>query len=268
MSDQHQDVAFVGSVPEQYERLMVPLIFAEPAAHLAATVADLAPADVLETAAGTGVLTRLLEPIAGARLVATDLNGPMLRAAEALQPSNRVEWQVADALDLPYADATFDVVVCQFGVMFFPDRVRGFREARRVLRPGGAFVLSVWDRIGRNGVADVVTRSLTAAAPEAPLDFLARTPHGHHDTDLLTRELIEAGFADVEVEALDGTSRCTPEIGALAYCHGTPLRGEIESHPALDLGTATRIATEALAAAYGAEEFDAPTRWFELTAHV
>jgi SAM-dependent methyltransferase len=190
----------------------------------------------------------------------------MLRAAEQLLPSTRVTWQVADALDLPFADGSFDVVACQFGVMFFPDRVRAFREAARVLRPGGRYVVSVWDRIEANGVAHVVTEALRAAGPEASVDFLARTPHGHHDTGLLARELTESGFADVDVVALDGTSRCTAEHGAIAYCHGTPLRGEIEAHPAFDLPTATRLATEALVRRYGPGTFAAPTRWFELTA--
>ncbi|GAB4011184.1 class I SAM-dependent methyltransferase [Nocardioides ultimimeridianus] len=264
-ADERTDTAFTGSVPEQYERLMVPLIFDEPARHLAAAVAALAPADVLETAAGTGVVTRLLEPVVR-RLVATDLNEPMLRAAELLLPSPKVTWQVADAQELPFGDGEFDAVVCQFGAMFFPDRPRAFREAARVLRPGGSYLVSVWDRIGANGVADVVTSALTRAAPEGPLDFLARTPHGHHDTDLLTRELRLAGFDTAEVVALDGTSRCTAEIGAIAYCQGTPLSAEIAAHPALDVERATALATDALRERYGDGEFDAPTRWLQLTA--
>lgn len=261
--DEHHDTAFVGSVPEQYERLMVPLIFEEPARHLAAAVTALGPGDVLETAAGTGVLTRLVEP-GVRRLVATDLNEPMLRAAERLLPSPTVEWQVADAQELPFAEDEFDVVVCQFGAMFFPDRVRAFREAARVLRPGGSYLFSVWDRIETSGVAAVVTDALRAAGPEGPVDFLARTPHGHHDTGLLTRELERAGFASVEVTAIEGTSRCTAEIGAIAYCQGTPLSAEIAAHPTLDVARATQIATVALRERYGDGEFAAPTRWFQI----
>ncbi|HJQ06956.1 MAG TPA: class I SAM-dependent methyltransferase [Nocardioides sp.] len=264
-ADERPDTAFVGSVPDVYERLMVPLIFEEPARYLAAAVTALRPDDVLETAAGTGVVTRSLEP-GVRRLVATDLNEPMVRAAERLLPSPKVSWQVADAQDLPFADGEFDAVVCQFGVMFFPDRARAFREAARVLRPGGAYVFSVWDRIATSGVADVVTEALRAAGPEGPVDFLARTPHGHHDTGLLTHELEQAGFAAVEVEAIEGTSRCTAEIGATAYCQGTPLSAEIAAHPTLDVARATEIATAALRERYGDGEFDAPTRWFQLLA--
>ncbi|HWU20329.1 MAG TPA: methyltransferase domain-containing protein [Nocardioides sp.] len=266
--DEHHDTAFVGSVPEQYERLMVPLIFEEPARAMAHAVEVLRPEVALETAAGTGVVTRLLEPLVGVRLVATDLNEPMLATAQELDPSPRITWEVADALDLPFDDDSFDLVVCQFGVMFFPDRIQAFREAARVLQPGGHLMFTVWDRIEANGVAHVVTEALSEAGPEGPVDFLARTPHGHHDTELLNRELREAGFADVLTEPGDGTSRCTAEIGAIAYCHGTPLRAEIEAHPSLDLDGATRIATEALVRRYGGGEFDAPTRWFLLEAEL
>lgn len=259
------DTAFVGSVPEVYERLMVPLIFAEPAQHLVATIAARHPRDVLETAAGTGVVTRLLAGLDPApRLVATDLNGPMLEQAARLAPEAGVTWQVADALDLPFPDASYDVVTCQFGAMFFPDRVAGYREALRVLRPGGAFVLSIWDRIEDNAVADVVTAALRASPPA--LDFLARTPHGHGDAAVITSELAAGGFEQVTIEHLDGTSRCTPHLGALAYCQGTPLRGEIERHPLLTVESATALAEAALRQRYGDAAFDAPTRWLEITA--
>lgn len=259
------DAAFVGSIPEMYERLLVPLIFAEPAAHLAATIAVRRPAHVLETAAGTGVVTRLLARLEPPPLlVATDLNGPMLREAERLAPSAAVTWHVADALDLPFSGASYDVVACQFGAMFFPDRVEGYREALRVLRPGGAFVFSIWDRIEYNAVAEVVTAALRGSPP--PLDFLARTPYGHSDPATIAEELATAGFAQVTIEHLDGTSRCTPHTGAVAYCEGTPLRGEIERHPVLGLESATALAEAALAQRYGDGEFEAPTRWLEITA--
>ena len=254
------DAAFVGSVPETYERLMVPLIFAEPARHLVATIAARRPRDVLETAAGTGVVTRLLAELDPApRLVATDLNDPMLQEAARLAGPVSVTWRVADALDLPFEEGSFDIVACQFGAMFFPDRVAGYREALRVLRPGGAFVFNVWDRIETNGVADVVTSAVG-------LDFLARTPHGHFQVDVIASELAAAGFAGVSIEHLDGTSRCTPRIGATAYCQGTPLRGEIERHPDLTVESATALAEAALSQRYGDAAFDAPTRWLEITA--
>src|SRR5690349_4854553 len=146
------DTAFTGSVPELYERLLVPMIFAEPARALAAAVAGAAPSDVLETAAGTGALTRELERAGDMNIVATDLNAAMVQKAESLGFGARVRWQVADALDLPFPEDSFDAVACQFGVMFFPDKVHGYAEARRVLRPGGLFAFNVWDRIETNAI--------------------------------------------------------------------------------------------------------------------
>jgi ubiquinone/menaquinone biosynthesis C-methylase UbiE len=147
------DKLFAGSVPEIYDRLLVPLIFESYALDLAGRLAEAGPRDVLETAAGTGVLTRALAArLPGeARIVATDLNQPMLDRATARQPSDgRIAWRQADALALPFPDEGFDAVACQFGAMFFPDKVRGYEEARRVLKPGGRFLFNVWDRISEN----------------------------------------------------------------------------------------------------------------------
>ena len=259
------DAEFVGAIPELYESLLVPMIFQEPARSLASTIATLRPHDILETAAGTGVLTRALAEMPDVHITATDLNAAMIDAARSRLASDRVHWQVADAMSLPYDDAAFDVVACQFGAMFFPDKVAGYVEAGRVLRSGGSFVFNVWDRIETSVVADVVTEALCAAAPDESLDFLRRTPHGHHDVYALTDDLAAAGYADVRIEPMDGTSRQSAREGAVAYCQGTPLRGEIEKS-SLALDRATDIATEALEARFGSATFDAPTRWFEVTA--
>jgi ubiquinone/menaquinone biosynthesis C-methylase UbiE len=261
------DAEFVGSIPALYDSLLVPLIFEEPARALAVAIAALHPRDVLETAAGTGVLTRMLASSGDVAITATDLNPTMIDAAKSLSASERVRWQAADAMDLPFDDQSFDVVACQFGVMFFPDEVGGFAETARVLRPRGSFLFNVWDRIETNAVADVVTAALCAAAPGDSLDFLRRTPHGHFDVAAIEANLTTAGYGDIRTEAMDGTSRCTARDGAIAYCQGTPLRGEIE-RSRLDLDRATAIATEALEARFGSGTFDAPTRWFQISAQV
>ncbi|WP_067722668.1 class I SAM-dependent methyltransferase [Nocardia yamanashiensis] len=260
------DAAFTGSIAEIYETVLVPMIFAEPARALAAVVAAASGADLLETAAGTGALTRELARIGRFDIVATDLNEPMVQAADGRPGVERVRWQVADALELPFPDRSFDVVACQFGAMFFPDKVRGFHESLRVLRPDGMFAFNVWDRIETNPVAMVVTEALCAAAPAEPLHFMRRTPHGYFDADRIRGELTEAGFDRITAEYLEGVSRTTAELAALAFCQGTPLRGEIERHSTLDLDSATTIAHRELAARYGPGEFEAPTRWLQVTA--
>ncbi|WP_321786304.1 class I SAM-dependent methyltransferase [Paraburkholderia sp. J94] len=250
-----RDKVFAGSIPKFYDTLMVPLIFETYAAETAALVASFSPDAVLETAAGSGAVTRALAPKlhAGARYVVTDLNQPMLDYAASRQGADRrIEWRQADALALPFADASFDIVVCQFGAMFFPDRIAGYAEARRVLKSGGRFVLSVWDRIEDNAFADDVTRALATVFPHDPPRFLARTPHGYHDTGVIRAELTRAGFADIAIETHEAVSHApSAREAATAYCLGTPLRNEIEARDASLLEFAMDRATEAIVSRHG-----------------
>jgi ubiquinone/menaquinone biosynthesis C-methylase UbiE len=264
------DKLFAGSIPEVYDRLLVPLIFESYAADLAERVASAAPQHVLETAAGTGVLTRAMASKlpADARIIVTDLNQPMLDRARARQSDDaRIEWKQADALALPFEDQGFDVVVCQFGVMFFPDKVQGYREARRVLKPGGHFVFNVWDRISENDFADTVTTALAAVFPDDPPRFLARTPHGYHDAERIREELHATGFAKVSVESVGYRSKApSPRDPAIAYCQGTPLRNEIEARNAEGLEDATNRAAEALTRRFGSGAVDGRIRAVVITA--
>ena len=248
------DAVFSGSIAEMYDALMVPLIFQPYALDLAARL-PAATRDILEVAAGTGVVTRAMAArLSGdARIVATDLNQPMLDyASQRLADDRRVTWRQADALALPFADAGFDAVVCQFGAMFFPDRVRGYREARRVMRRTGRFLFNVWDRIGKNAFADAVTDSLIPFQPQDPPRFLARTPHGYHDADRIRAELAEAGFAEISIAIVEKISRAASARDvAVAYCHGTPLRNEIEAIGGLGLDRATQAATAELRRRFG-----------------
>ncbi|MBI2254556.1 MAG: methyltransferase domain-containing protein [Proteobacteria bacterium] len=249
------DKVFAGSVPENYNRYMVPLIFAPYAADLARRAASFTPRAVLETATGTGIVTRALAPklTPDASYVATDLNPPMLDYAASQQPpDNRIKWQQANALELPFADATFDLVCCQFGVMFFPDRVAAYREAKRVLKSGGHFIFNVWDRIEENVFAHEVTNALAEVFPNDPPRFLARTPHGYHDTALIRHELETAGFSHVTIETKAEQSRApSARLVAIAYCQGTPLRNEIEARDAGKLEAATDHAASAIATRHG-----------------
>ena len=249
------DKVFAGSIPKFYDTLMVPLIFEAYAANMAELVATSSPGTVLETAAGSGVVARALVPrlSVDACYVATDLNQAMLDYAAARQGGDRrIAWRQADALDLPFDDASFDVVCCQFGAMFFPNRVAGYAEARRVLKPGGRFVLSVWDRIEENTFADDVTNAVATVFPNDPPRFLARTPHGYHDIALIRQELTRGGFAEIEIETREEVSRApSARDVAIAYCQGTPLRNEIEARDASLLQRATDRATELIASRHG-----------------
>jgi ubiquinone/menaquinone biosynthesis C-methylase UbiE len=254
------DKTFAGSIPQLYEEFLVPLIFEPYAVDIAARVALRRPGRLLEVAAGTGVVTRqLARTLPGdISIVATDLNQPMLDHAASVGTSRAVEWRQADAMALPFSDATFDVVVCQFGVMFFPDKARAFAEARRVLRAGGAFFFNAWDRIDRNEFADVVTRSLEPLFPADPPRFLARTPHGYHDADAILDELRAAGFAQVAIETVERRGRASsPRQPAVGFCQGTPLRLEIEARGPGRLDEATEGAARAVAARFGDGPFDA-----------
>src|SRR5437879_8665851 len=222
------DKAFTGSIPENYDRHMVPLIFESYAQDMAQRAAALAPKAVLETAAGSGVVTRALAATlsADARYVATDLNQSMLDYAATRQNADsRISWRQADAQALPFEDGAFDLVCCQFGMMFLPDRPSGYREARRVLKPGGSFLFNVWDRIEENIFADDVTTALATFFPDDPPRFMARTPHGYHDITLIRSDLAKAGFLDVTIETREAVSRAvSPLHAATAYCQRTPLR--------------------------------------------
>ena len=262
------DKLFAGSIPEIYDQLLVPLIFEACARDLADRVASAKPTTILEVAAGTGALTRALASrLPKARIMATDLNQPMLDKAAQRQPPGRVEWKQADALALPFPDESFDAVVCQFGAMFFPDKVQGYREARRVLRSGGRYLFNVWDRISENEFADVVTEALVAVFPQDPPRFMARTPHGYHDVARIRHELEAAGFVDIAVDAVDGVSKASsPRIPAIAICQGTPLRNEIEARDAARLEEATERAAEAVARRFGNGAVEGRIRALVMTA--
>lgn len=255
MNDPGGDKVFNGSIPGLYETHLVPLIFEPYAVDLANRVASRCPARVLEIAAGTGVVTRHLASVLpeSVSIVATDLNRPMLDQARALGTKRPVEWLQADAMQLPFADGLFDVVVCQFGMMFPPDKSKAFSEARRVLRPGGTFIFNVWDRIEENEFADIVTTVLGSMFPDDPPRFLARTPHGYHDRVMIERDLAQSGFgATPETHTVAARSRAeSSRIPAVAYCQGTPLRNEIEARGASRLAEATDVATEAIARRFG-----------------
>jgi ubiquinone/menaquinone biosynthesis C-methylase UbiE len=263
------DTQFSGSIPELYNRYLVPLIFEHYAADLTRRLSELRSGTILETAAGTGAVTRELRKglPPEIEIIATDLNQAMLDRAAAVSPTDGIRWRQADAQALPFEDSCCDAAVCQFGVMFFPDRVKAFREAKRILKPKGRYLFNIWEGLDRNLFAKVVHEAVTACFPSDPPMFLARAPYGQHDRALYKRQLAEAGFAQVLVETVDGVSRAPSAADvAKGFCQGTPLRGEIEARGPNALDEAVESAARALAARLGEGPIEAPMQAFVVTA--
>jgi ubiquinone/menaquinone biosynthesis C-methylase UbiE len=269
MNDPRTDKIFGGSVPALYEAHLVPLIFEPYANDLARRVALRPASRVLEIAAGTGVVTRRLAAVlpASVSILATDLNQPMLDQAATVGTPRPVQWRQADAMALPFENGAFDVVVCQFGAMFFPTKSQAYAEARRVLRPGGAFMFNVWDRIEENEFAHTVTTALEAVFPADPPRFLARTPHGYNDLAAIERDLRDGGFRNApQIEQVAARSRAaSPRHPAVAYCQGTPLRNEIEARDKPRLAEATDVAEMAIGRRFGPGPVDGKIQAYVIT---
>ncbi len=261
------DSAFAGSVPENYQRYLVPLIFEEYARDIASRVRVATGGTVLETACGTGVVTRELAAAlaSGVKLIATDFNEPMIEIARSTMASgDGAEFRVADATDLPFDDDSFDAVVCQFGVMFFPDVCLGYREAARVLKAGGSFIFSVWDSLEKNPMSGVVYDTLRAAAPKSPPEFL-RTPFGYHDLSLIKNQLQASGFGEIEFAVLPQISRAgSARDAALAFAAGSPAGPEAVEKGLADGGLA--VIERAIEQAFGPGAIEAPMQAIAITA--
>ncbi len=263
------DTAFAGSIPSLYDRYLGPLIFEPYAEDLAARLRGISHGRILETAAGTGIVTRAMVKALppDVEIVASDLNKGMLDVASRHLQAPNVRWQQLDAQALPFEDAAFDAVVCQFGAMFFPDKVKAFREAMRVLKPGGCYLFSVWDRLEANPVSQIVQEAVAKLFPENPPLFYERVPFGCFDTDRIIGELQQAGFEQVAFEPVEKVTHApTEQELAIGLCQGTPLRAEIEARVPDSLQEATDAAAEAIAARFGSSSVENRMRAFVFTA--
>jgi ubiquinone/menaquinone biosynthesis C-methylase UbiE len=224
MSD--QNAAFAGSIPAAYDRYLGPILFQPYAEDMAARLKVDGHGSVLELACGTGILTRVLRDRlpATTRLVATDLNEPMFRtAAQKFQQGEAVEWQQTDASSLPFDKELFDAVVCQFGLMFVPDKALCAREVHRVLKPGGVFLFNVWDSMEHNDLCRIAHETISSFFDKDPPAFY-QVPFGYHDHVEIKHVLEAAGFRDVRLDVVakrGGASR--PEDAAQGLVHGNPV---------------------------------------------
>ncbi|MFN3726179.1 MAG: class I SAM-dependent methyltransferase [Allosphingosinicella sp.] len=258
------DSAFAGSIPAIYNRCLGPMLFEPYARDLARRVTAIRPGNLLETAAGTGIVTAALaDALPETDIVATDLNQAMLDVAAKRISSPRVSFQAADAQSLPFPDASFDAVLCQFGVMFFPDRIGAYREARRVLRRGGTFIFNAWNSLESNPASKAMAEAMREVFPDDPPSFIQRTPFGYHDTGQIEDDLRAAGFADISFETVVLPSRApSAREAATGMCQGSPLRAEIEARDPTRLDAAVDAATRAL------ERLSGPVLDVEMSAHV
>lgn len=232
---------------------MGPLLFEPYAKHVANRLADLAPTRILETAAGTGIVTRaVVEAVPAATIVATDINPAVVEFAALHVESKRVTVQRADAQELPFEDESFDLVLCLFGIMFFPDKVRANAEARRVLRPGGRYVLVTFDRLDLNPVPKAAGEAVATLFPEDPR-YMERGPFSYTDLGQIEKDLRAAGFEALEIETVELSSHVSARDAAHGIVLGSPFRAEIERLDASALERATAAVEQALSAWDGAE---------------
>jgi ubiquinone/menaquinone biosynthesis C-methylase UbiE len=242
------DSVFAGSIPGLYDRYLGPLLFEPYAEEVARRAAAMKPKRILEIAAGTGIVTEALHrALPDAEIVATDLNAAMLDIASQRLRSDKVNFETADALHLPFESDSFDLVVSQFGVMFYPDRVKGNSEARRVLRDGGHYVAAIWDRLDRNPVSRIAHDAVADLYLHDPPSFLARTPHGYADVATIERDMRLAGFETVDTETVQLPSRpVSASDAATGLVAGSPLRSEVEARDSEGLDPAIIAAAHAL----------------------
>ena len=231
------DASFVGSIPEHYDRSLGPVVFIDFAADIARRVAACGPARVLETAAGTGIVTRQLRDLlpAGTRLTATDLNPPMLDVARGrFRADESVDFRPADATTLPFPDDSFDAVVCQFGVMFFPEKDKSYREIHRVLTPGGRYLFNVWDGHRYNQFGRIAHEVAGGFFPADPPQFY-KVPFSYHQIDAIKESLIGAGFVDINIAILR-LEKEIPDAALFArgLIYGNPIIDQIRTRGGVD----------------------------------
>ena len=228
---------FIGSMPQHYDHGLVPIIFADYAADIAKRVAAARPSAVLETAAGTGIVTRLLRDLlpATTQLTVTDLNAPMLEIArQKFEAGEQVVFQAADATALPFGDRCFDAVVCQFGVMFFPDKDKGYREVHRVLVPGGRYIFNVWDSHRYNLFGRITHQTISSFFAADPPQFFS-VPFSYYQIDPIKESLLAAGFVDFAVEVLS-REKVVPEVLSFVrgLIYGNPLIDQVRARGGVD----------------------------------
>lgn len=244
---------YAGSIPSNYDRYLRPFFFENFASDLAARLRRAPHMRILELACGTGVVTGYLSRSLDkeSTIVATDVSQPMIDCARTRLNESCVTWQAADALELPFADDSFDAAVCQFGWMFFPDKGRAAHEAHRVLKRGGQLLFNVWESLERNEPPWIVQSTLERVLGDKAPTFL-RIPYGHGDTQQIANTLAAAGFVDIDVTPVE--LECESEsaqTAARGIIEGTPTANELALQGPDALPRVLREAEKALIDRFG-----------------
>ncbi len=252
---------FVGEIPENYDRSLGPVIFEDYADDLAQRAAAIGAGRVLELAAGTGIVSRKLKDALGERahLTVTDLNAAMLDVARAKFKSDEgVEFIPADAMQLDFSDNEADLIICQFGVMFFPDKIAAFREALRVLRPGGSYLFSTWGPMAKNPFAQIAHEVAARLFPVDPPVFY-QVPFSYPDPETISKDMSAAGFRDIDHDTV-AIKKSVKDWGGFAHglVYGNPLIDEIRRRGEVDADGVKGAIETALRGAFGPEPSQMP----------
>ena len=269
MKDEHAQ--FSGSIPATYDRYLGSMLFQPYAEDLAARLHVAKNGSVLELACGTGILTHALRTRlpSTVKLTATDLNEPMFRhAAAKFRKGEAVQWMQADACSLPFGDRMFDAVVCQFGIMFVPDKALATREAHRVLKPGGLFLFNVWDAMEHNDLGQLTHQTIASYFDKDPPTFY-EVPFGYHDQDEIKRVLKEAAFQEIKTEVVSKVGAASrAEDAATGLVQGNPVTVAIaERDPSL-LPVITKAVAQAISDRFGETDIRVPMRAIVVQARV
>ena len=261
------DGAYTGAIPEIYDRNLGQLLFAPYADDIGQRAKQVHPRRILEIASGTGIVTEALaRALPTALIEATDLNQAMVDYASSRRTNESIRWSTADAQSLPFADDSFDLVVCQFGAMFFPDRVTAFREARRVLTAEGSYLVSLWDGLAANDIARICAEAARSVFPQDPPLFLERAPYGHANPVAIEKDLREAGFSNVVYDRVEKRSRGPILAAARGLVEGTPLRFEIQTRDTKKMADVVDTAMRALEKISAGGQVDGAMAAFVFTA--
>jgi ubiquinone/menaquinone biosynthesis C-methylase UbiE len=223
---------FSGSIPEHYDRVLGPMFFEPYAIEVSQRIDPSSVNTVLEIGSGTGRVTAHLRNVisSATKLIGSDISEDMLAVAKEKLKGLDIDWRIIDAQDLPFDDDSIDVIVGCFCYMFVPDKHKAFAEAHRVLRPGGMFIFSTWDKLELNG-ASYTYRKIVKKLFEDSLPESYNLPFSMNDQNAIKGMLKETGFSKIKVERVDKDSISqTAGEAANGLARGGSIYNEIMMH--------------------------------------